>query len=155
VNTVSQLLEPWYITGVVEGAGSFTFSRTDRNIVPYFALRLASDERGMLEDIQAYFGGLGRIYAIAAGHSLHEGAGSARRPRYYRVTRIDDLDLVIQHFDDYPLRGPKAAAYAVWRELVTLKRTAYRRPDRERLDQLCKDLSAVSPRTRTPRESDK
>lgn len=146
-------MEPWYVTGLVEAAGSFTFSRTDRNIIPYFALKLGRDQSGILEDVQAFFGGLGRIYGAPLRTRAGQGASPATRSRYFRVTRIDELDRVTMHFDDYPLRGLKAASYAIWRELVTLKRTGYRRPDRERLDQLCIALSAAAPRRKVSRDT--
>jgi len=50
---------------------------------------------------------------------------------------------VISHFDVYPLRGRKAEAYRIWRELVTLKRESYRKPDREKLDRICLELSTA------------
>jgi hypothetical protein len=148
-------MDPWYVTGLVEGAGSFTYSRTDRNIVPYFALKLGREASRMLEEVQAYFGGLGRVYSVPA-HPLPpvDRRRSLGRSHYFRVTRVDELDRVIQHFDDYPLKGPKAGAYAVWRELVALKRTAYRRPDREHIERLCVALSAAAPRRRGTRASE-
>jgi len=129
-------LEPWYLTGMVELAGSFTYSRSDRNVVPYFAIKLRNDEGGILDDVQAHFGGAGRQYALKGSHP-------GPRSRYYRVTRIQDLDLIVQHFDDYPLRGRKAAAYTIWRELVSLKRQGYRKPEREKIEKLCTSLSAA------------
>jgi len=153
-------LDPWYVTGLVELGGSFTYSRTDRNIVPYFGLKLGRDDHGLLEDVRAYFGGMGRLYAIRSRSSDARGdmltsestvapASPSRRSRYYRVTKIEELDLVVHHFDQYPLRGPKAPSYAAWREIVRLKLDRYRKPDRERLEQLIGVLSASSRRRGT------
>ena len=154
MDTVNESLHPWYVTGLMEGTGTFTFSRTDRNIVPYFVLKAGRDASGILEKVQAYFGGLGRVYPLQAHPAQDAGGGATGRSHYFRVTRVDELDRVIQHLDDHPLKGPKAGAYAVWRELVTLKRSAYRRPDREQLQQLCLALSATAPRRRESRLSE-
>ena len=137
------MLEPWYLTGVVEFAGSFTYSRTDRNVVPYFAIKLAQDEAGLLQEVQAYFGGIGRIYSIGSGRGRFVEGREARPAgsRYYRVTRVQDLDLVVHHFEQFPLRGRKASLFAAWREIVLLNRDRYRKPDRERLEELCAALS--------------
>ena len=145
------LIQPWYLTGLIELAGSFTYSRTDRNIVPYFALKLGEDDAALLDDVRAYLGGLGRIYAIASRRGAADETESSPRSHYYRVTRIEDLEVIVHHFDEYPLRGRKAEAYAIWREIVDLKRQRYRRPERERLDQLCGALSATASRKRSSR----
>ena len=136
-------LQPWYVTGLVELAGTFTFSRTDRNIVPYFALKLGRDEGGLLEAIQDHFGGIGRIYELRGQGRTRVDTGTPTATRYFRISRLRDLNVVISHFDVYPLRGRKAEAYRIWRELVTLKRESYRKPDREKLDRICLELSTA------------
>ena len=58
------------------------------------------------------------------------------------MTRHDELPTLVDHLDRYPLQGPKAAPYAIWREMVLLKQ-AFRRPDRDQLETLARRLSAV------------
>ena len=116
-------MDPNYVTGFSDAAGSFTYSRSGRQIAMYYSIK--SSDRATLEAIQTYFGGVGSLYA-----------------GYYRVTHRDDLAVIVEHFDAYPLRGKKRRSYAIWREMVQLKR-AFRAPDRARLDELAEQLSAV------------
>lgn len=141
-------LDPWYVTGLVELAGTFTFSRSDRNVALYFGLKMGHGEGALLEAIHGFFGGAGRIYAISSRKG-HTPLGGVKPALYYRMTRLADLDLVILHFDVFPLRGRKADSYRIWREMVDLKRSAFRRPERERLGELCASLSSLSARTRS------
>src|SRR5262245_55725778 len=96
-------LEPWYITGLMELAGTFTFSRSDRNVVPYFGLKLSPEDVEILEGIQEYFGGAGRIYPVGGRRRLGESGDASPLAQYLRVTRIEDLDRIVGHFDHYPL----------------------------------------------------
>ena len=138
-------LDPWYITGFVEGEGAFTFSRSGRQMALYFAIKLTGADNAILEDIRAYFGGAGSIYRVAARAAPTPSSGYTKEAAYYRVSRRDELEHVVAHFDRYPLRGTKAASYAIWRRMVELKR-AFRKPPREELEQLAAQLSAASPR---------
>lgn len=140
-------LPPWFVTGFAESSGSFTFSRSDRNIGVYFALRLGDADRSMLELIQRYFGGVGKIYdqkVTSAPRSRHAAV-------YYRVTRCRDLLEVVDHFDRYPLQGNKRESYQVWREMVELKNRFYRRPPGAELELLARRLSELSPRNQLGR----
>src|SRR2546425_126520 len=58
------LLDPWYVTGFVDGEGSFTYSRAGRNVLPFFAIKLTVEDVGILESIQEFFDGIGKIYHI-------------------------------------------------------------------------------------------
>ena len=50
-----------YITGLVEAAGSFTFSRSRGQLSIYFAIRLGAKDVAVLRNVRQYFGGRGRI----------------------------------------------------------------------------------------------
>ncbi len=129
VETVSRetTLDPWYVTGLIDGIGSFTYSRSGKQLAIYFAVKLGSTTF-LLDELKAFFQG-GAIYQSA-------------RANYFRVQRRDDLQLVVEHFDHYPLRA-KRDVYDVWREMVIAKQ-AFRRPDRERLERLATELSALT-----------
>ena len=128
VETVSRetTLDPWYVTGLIDGVGSFTYSRSGKQLAVYFAVKAGSPT--LLEDLHTFFGG-GAIYA-------------SERSSYFRVQRRDDLTAVLDHFDRYPLRT-KREVYEIWREMVVAKR-AFRKPDRDRLESLARELSALS-----------
>src|SRR6266542_1693162 len=141
----TEVLDPWYVTGFVEGEGAFTFSRSGRQMALYFAIKLTGADRGILDSIQEFFGGIGAIYRVAPRAAPTPSSGHTKTAAYYRVCRREDLERVVEHFDRYPLRGSKAGAYAVWRQMVMLKR-ACRKPHRDELDALAERLSAASPR---------
>ena len=113
-------LHPEYVTGFCEGHSTFTYSRSGRQLAMYFGIRGEG-----LEDLAAFFG-VGKIYG----------------GNYYRVTHRDDLAVIVRHFDEYPLRTKKRAAYEIWREMVLAKR-AFRSGDREHLERLATQLSAL------------
>lgn len=136
-------IDPWYVTGFIEGEGTFTFSRNGRQMALYFAIKLTRSDRPILEAIQDYFGGIGTIYHVKPREPGSR-SGYTKTAAYYRVCRREQLDRVVEHFDRYPLRGDKAASFAIWREMVILKR-AFRKPT-PGLHELAARLSAVSPR---------
>ena len=117
-------LEPEYVTGFVDAAGSFTYSRSSKQLALYFALKVGATDRPLVEDVQAFFGGIGRIYAAG----------------YFRVTRREELMMIVEHFDRHPLRSSKREVYELWREMVLAKQE-FRRPDRELLDRLADEIS--------------
>ncbi len=137
--------EPWYVTGFVDGAGSFTYSRSGRQIGLYFAVKLTEADRIVLDHLQQFFGGIGNIYKVVP-RTPRAGSGYTKTVSYFRVTRLEDLKRVVDHFDRYPLQTAKRGSYEIWREMVALKQ-AFRKPDRERLNALAAQLSAASTRT--------
>jgi hypothetical protein len=129
-------LHPWYVTGLVEGEGSFTYSRSGKQLAVYFTMKR---ELTLLEDLRSFFGGIGTIYG-------HGGTTS------WRVTHRHDLARLVVHFDRYPLRTKKADSYAVWREMVLLKQQ-FRKVDRDGLERLACELSAPALQSETKRTS--
>jgi len=128
-------LDPWYVTGFIEAQGSFTYSRNGRQMALYFGIKLPEVDEPVLHAIRDFFGGIGSIYPVQAGASA-----------YFRVCRREQLAVVVDHFDTYPLRGSKRAAYEIWREMVLLKQR-FRQPPRDELRLLAEQLSAASGRS--------
>ena len=126
-----ETLDPWYVTGFAEGAATFTFSRSGRQLSLYFSLKLPTADRALLQSIQSFFGDAGKLYPTADGRSL-----------YLRITRLPELVRVVEHFDTFPLQGARASTYATWREMVLIKQSSPRRPDRDRLNLLAAQLSS-------------
>ena len=137
-------LDPWYVTGLAQGDAAFTYSRSGHHLALYFAMKLTDTDRDLLVKLQDFFHGAGRIYRVIR-RLPRSGSGYAKLAAYYRICRRDELERVVSHFDRYPLRGAKAASYAIWRRMVVLKRT-FRRPNRTVLDVLAARLSSTSPR---------
>lgn len=144
MSSVLSLLDPWYVTGFIEGDGCFTYNRNGFQIALIFGVKLTSADQPLLQQIQDFFGGAGAIYAVRARTPLSR-SGYTKEASYYRVSRRDELRGILAHFDSYPLRGLKAHSYRIWREMVLLKEK-YRIPPREDLNALASQLSAASPR---------
>jgi hypothetical protein len=100
-------LDPWYVTGLAEGEGCFCVSFSARpgmrlglEVRPSFALSLNERDRSLLTDLQMYFG-----------------CGSIRHSRSDRTVKFEArstselVELVIPHFERYPLRGGKARSF--------------------------------------------
>jgi hypothetical protein len=126
-------LDPHWVTGFADGDASFTYSRSGRQLALYFAVKLTAADRPLLEEIQQFFQGSGRIYEVGA---------APRTAAYYRISRRDELMTVVDHFDAYPLRSTKKQVYDLWRQMVLAKQQ-FRQPDRELLDGLAEKISAL------------
>ncbi len=133
---VERGLDPWYVTGFAESSGSFTYSRSGEVITLYFALKVGATDLPILQGLQAFFGGAGRVYGIRSRSNTVENGS------YFRVTRARDLALIVAHFDRYPLVGSKREAYSLWREMVSAKQR-FRKPDVRRLSELALRLSGL------------
>jgi hypothetical protein len=134
-------VDPWYVTGFVEGEGTFTYSRNGKQLALYFGIKLSEADEPILQAIQGFFGGIGSIYYVQPRNEAAKGSA------YYRVCRHEQLPVIVEHFDAYPLRGSKLAAYLIWREMVVLKQR-FRKPSRDELKELAAQLSATSARGR-------
>ncbi len=142
------MLTPWYITGFCDGEAAFTYSRTGGSFGLYFAVKQREDNRQIIEDIREYFNYIGDIYK--GKESQHSPKGGFTKPSaYYRVTRIDELQRIVGHFDKYPLQSKKKfEAYTVWREMVMHKLENYRDVDYNTLQGLALKLSSLNSQSR-------
>lgn len=131
-------LDPWYVTGFIEGEGSFTYNRTGKNWVLLFAVKLTFKNQGLLLALQEFFG-VGKIYTVQPGQSKAAG--------YYKVTRQEELEQIVDHFERFPMRGAKQACFLIWKEMVRLKGESFRKPPYEKLEALALQLSAASLRS--------
>lgn len=137
------MLPPWYITGFCDGEAAFTYSKTGSrgNLNLYFSIKVNSDDRLLIEEIQNFFG-VGRIYSVKA-RPPGPYSGPTRAAAYYRVQRIGELDRIVQHFDKYPLSSKKAKAYQAWKKIFALKKN-FRKPDFAKLEELILELSGLN-----------
>jgi hypothetical protein len=91
-------LNPYYVTGFVDGEGCFLINIAPRSnqklgytVYLVFKLKLHSRDRALLENIRNYFGQVGNITTRKDGYIE------------YIVSSKKDLEVVINHFDSYPL----------------------------------------------------
>ena len=90
-------LYPWFITGFTDGEGCFTLSvRKNSNLncgwesYASFTIGVDKKDKDLLNAIQGYFG-VGKVV---------KGEKDVYR---YVVRRLNDLDVIIGHFNKYPL----------------------------------------------------
>ena len=129
-------MTPDYVTGLLESAGSFTFNRGKQQLTVVFGVRSRATNRPLVEDLRAFFGGIGKIY------------DTRQNTCFFRVNRPRELLRIVEHFDENPLRGDRRNAFRCWREMVLLRAThaGSRAPDE--LNALAEQLSRA--RTGTP-----
>ena len=123
LNKGSALLNPWFITGFADAEAAFTFSRSENAFALYFSITQRADNRGMLEKIQQYFDGVGKIYSRKESLPTNN-SGHTKASAVYRVCRQEELLRIIEHFDKFPLQSKKREVYNVWRAMA-IEKTKY------------------------------
>ena len=114
-----QKIHPWYISGFVDGEGTFHVSfakRTDLPkkwaIIPEFHVSQHQDRASVLDEIQKYFG-CGII------RDNHRGrANDVTKVLVVRNLR-DLLDKIVPFFQCYPLRSQKRNDFQTFAEIVS------------------------------------
>lgn len=106
-------LHPWYVTGFCDGESSFMILVQKRGekwvTVARFAICLHEKDKVLLERIQSNFGGVG---GFCKGN---KGALT------YVVSSFKDIrDVIIPHFDKYPLLTKKRADFELFKSAVKL-----------------------------------
>jgi len=159
------MIEPWYVTGFCDGEAAFTYSRASGVFNMYFSLRQREDNRGIVEEIHKFFDYAGYIYKDKGSQPAKnsgltppftnsrlaqtaERAGLTKPSAYYRVSRIEDLIRIIEHFDRYPLQSKKIECYNIWKEMVLYKNDNWRSADYDVLKPLAEKLSTLNQKSR-------
>jgi hypothetical protein len=106
---------PYYITGLVDGEGSFgvyftksSKSKSGYQIQPNFQISLHKNDYALLELVKNFFNGIGGIY--------QDGASISK----YSVRSLKDLSIIIEHFLKYPLQTQKRADFELFKIIVQL-----------------------------------
>jgi len=106
-------LNPWFLTGFIDGEGCFRISLTKVKSVLgwrvqlFFQINLHEKDRALLEMIKDYLG-VGKIHI--SGKNLIQ----------YRIQTFDELAIIIKHLDTYPLMTQKKADYMLFKEAYEL-----------------------------------
>lgn len=110
-------LDPWFITGFVDAEGCFSVrvrkSKNKNPIVGWnieciFSTHLHSRDLPLLKEIQAYFGGIGKI-TEGKNHCM------------YYVSSIEELTtVIIPNFVKYPLISQKLADFLLFKSVVDM-----------------------------------
>ena len=142
------MLNPWYVTGFCDGEAAFTYSRGAGTFGLYFAIRQREDNLQIIEEIRRQFHYVGHIYRNKESLPKNN-SGLSQPAAYYRVTKISELTVIIEHFDRYPLQSKKKLeAYQVWRRMVMHKINNYRSVDYDELRVLAEQLSSLNLQSR-------
>jgi hypothetical protein len=109
-------LDPWYVTGLVEGEGCFCVSfsfcperKLGLQAYASFSLSLNERDRYLLWELQAFFD-----------------CGSIRESRTDRTFKYEVrsvrklLDRIVPHFEAYPLRGVKRRSFEGFAEVCEM-----------------------------------
>jgi hypothetical protein len=142
------MLNPWYVTGFCDGEAGFTYCRMGGTFGLYFSIKQREDNRQIIEEIREYFNYIGNIYRNKEAPAT-KNSGFTKSAVYYRVTRINELRRIVEHFDRYPLQSKKKReAYNVWRQMVMHKLENYRDINYDELRTLAEKLSSLNSQSR-------
>ena len=116
-------LDPWWVTGIVDGEGSFNARKVPEENTIALSLRISlrADDSRILEKIKDFFG-TGIIYyprQRTAKSLLKFGIRNAHPCVTYEIfSKKDFLNVIIPHFDCYPLQSKKKKDYEICREIA-------------------------------------
>ena len=100
-------INPWFLTGFIDGEGCFRISLTKINraigwrVQLFFQINLHVKDRALLENIKDYLG-VGKIHI--SGNNLIQ----------YRVQTFDELTIIIKHMETYHLITQKRADFELF-----------------------------------------
>lgn len=110
LSTFSRTLDPQFLTGFVDAEGCFLIDiyrdetcKTGWRVKIFFDINLHKKDQFLLERILNYYDGAGKLYI-----SLN----SIR----YSVFSEKNIQIIIKHFDKYPLISKKRADYELWKQ---------------------------------------
>lgn len=112
-------LHPKYVTGICDAESTFSFTivqritnKTGWYIQPIFKIELHNKDALILEKLQSFFGvGNFRIQNIKGKNSV----------AIFSVVSIKDLiNIIIPHFDKYPLLTQKRADFELFKQIVLM-----------------------------------
>lgn len=111
---IKSFLHPWFMTGFIDGEGSF-FIKVRRNntcttgwaVELIFSLGVDKKDLAILEKIRL---------SLGVGNITKQGNNIVQ----YRVSSVNDLQVIIDHFDKYPLITQKFADYLLFKKAFEL-----------------------------------
>lgn len=104
-------LDPWFVTGFTDGEGSFSISITPKNtrkvgynVKIFFLINLHLKDLILLKSIESFLG-VGCVYIKKPGNIAT-----------YMVQSKDELEIIIKHFNNYPLISSKFADFLLFKQ---------------------------------------
>ncbi len=119
LSTENNILNPYYVTGFTDAEGCFLINIQSRpglklgySISLSFKLKLHSKDKELLERILNFFN-VGKVYTRKDGYVE------------YIVNSMKDMEVIIDHFNNYPLISQKFSDYKIFKlvfELIKQKK---------------------------------
>ena len=109
-------LHPWFVTGYTDGEGSFSIRMRKKlnSSLGYqvsLAYSIVAEQNPLnlilLEKVKEYFKGEGSISKSANMYS-------------YEISAVNSLNLVKEHFENYPLQTTKSLHFKLWCEVLEI-----------------------------------
>lgn len=108
-------LNPWFVTGFTDAEGSFmaSFSKSSESRFAFrvraiFQIELHEKDLEILKSIQTFFGGIGYITT------------ATKNCVAFRARSIEDLKIIIAHFEKFPLKTKKQADFELFSRVVNI-----------------------------------
>lgn len=104
-------LNPFWVTGFIEGEGSFHIN-TNKNthkMRPVFSMGLNQRDKPLLVRINNFFNEIGSVYTSDSNNSAD-----------LRIFKLSNFNSFINHFSIYPLTGFKLYNFTIWCKIVKL-----------------------------------
>lgn len=102
-------INPNWITGFTDAEGCFMITlkkqagKTGWGVQPSFVIHLHSKDAPLLYAIQNFFGGIGKVFI------------DKKTSASFMVRKLEDIiDVIIPHFEKYPLQSGKIVDYRLW-----------------------------------------
>lgn len=110
-------IDPWFLTGFIDAEGTFIVPirpKTDYKcgweVLSEFKLGLHLKDLPLLEAIQAYLGGIGKI-----------SVSKTKDVATFIIGSLEDLAVIIDHLTRYPLITQKSADFKLFKSVVDIK----------------------------------
>nr|YP_009546950.1 LAGLIDADG endonuclease [Hirsutella thompsonii]AYP41290.1 LAGLIDADG endonuclease [Hirsutella thompsonii]AYP41319.1 LAGLIDADG endonuclease [Hirsutella thompsonii] len=112
-------IDPWFITGLIDAVQSGCFVvtilknpryKTGWNVQARIQIKIHERDRDLIMKIREFFGGIGYISKPNKSNTIE-----------YRVSSIRDIaNVIIPHFDNYPLLTQKYFDYVLLKKIIKL-----------------------------------
>ena len=116
-NCKNSSIHPWFITGLFDAESSFVVIilknpryKTGWNVQARVQIKMHERDRDLILKIQEFFGGIGYISNPNNNTTVE-----------FRVSTISDIaNMIIPHFDNYPLLTKKYYDYILFKKIIEL-----------------------------------
>ena len=114
IPNIDSPINPWWVTGFSDAEGCFLISlykddkyKTGWRVKLCFEIHLHKKDLTLLKQIQYYLNGIGKIYNKPLAVSYH-------------VTSVNELQIILDHFDNYTLLTKKVADFELFKQAFIL-----------------------------------